>query len=109
MNESDFIIEPDLKITGGDLVIQNANEQNIKHLLIARGNYLLNPGVGVGIYRYQNATITDFRNMVNEIKSQLKRDGYRDVALAGSHNDTTGKSELSVTGERKTNAIRTQL
>jgi hypothetical protein len=109
MFESDLIIEPDLLIQSNDIVIKNANEQNIKHLLIAKGNYILAPAVGVGIYTLQNSSITDYRSIVSKIKQELRNDGYDDVQIGGETDTVTGESQLSVTALRVTTPKETNV
>jgi len=109
MNESDIIIEPDLLIQNGDIVIKNANEQNIKHILIAFGNYLLTPDMGAGLYRLQNSNVQDYREIVSRIKQELKRDGYINTSVGGPFNNATGQTEMNITAERVTIAERSVL
>ena len=97
MTEQDIIIETDLVIQGGDIKIGNANQQNIKHLLIAeKGNYIMNPTVGAGVYRLTNAPINDLRSISATIKNTLITDGYSNIEMNGEFDDKTNQTSLDI-------------
>jgi hypothetical protein len=103
ISENDIIIEDDLKIVNGDISIENANNQNIKHLMIANaGNFYIKPKIGASLYLAQNSSITDYRLLVSRIKSELKNDGYDNIKITGTYDDETQGTELKITAERVT-------
>lgn len=102
ISENDILIEnTDVAITGGDFDIQDCNNQNVKHLLIAdAGNYIISPSLGVGIYRMQNEVVSDFREIFAKIGDQLKKDGYKYPEYTGEN--TSGDAvNLEITAIRE--------
>ena len=102
MIETDIIIEPsDVKILNGDFFIGNANNQNIKHLLVANpGQFLISPTIGIGIYSYQNYATSDGRKLTAKIREELRKDGYDSVRISGVFDYKTSTSELKITANR---------
>jgi hypothetical protein len=107
INENDILIEPtDVKIINGDFAIEDANNQNIKHLCIATpGDYKAAPGVGVSLYNMQNNPINNFQTILSKIRSELRSDGYKNPVISGNQTGLNS-TELEVSAARKTNPIR---
>lgn len=78
ISENDIMIEnDDVKVVNGDFDIRDVNEQNIKHILIAQpGQFISSPSVGAMIWKLQNENITDFREVIRAVASELIKDGY---------------------------------
>lgn len=85
----DIILEDgDLLIRGGDFVVDEAPEQHIEHILLARkGQYRQWPLVGVGIADYHNAPMTTAirTKLEREIKLQIESDGAIGVEVEVSN------------------------
>jgi len=108
--ETDILIEPDLKISSGDLNIGAATNENIKYLLIANpGQFLISPTIGMGLYNYQNSAISDSRKLVNDITNQLRTDGYANIRISGEYNDQTQSTDLTVTADRNNKPARMRI
>ncbi len=72
---NDLMISDDLEIRYGDFVLGHADEQSLRHLLIASpGDYKQNPIVGCGVRKAKNGVISRFLH--RNIKVQLKADGF---------------------------------
>ena len=101
ISENDIIIEnDDVLIVDGDFSIQNANNQNIKHICIAQpGNYIGAPSVGARIYKMQNDNFNDFREILSTIAQQLKKDGYNYPDFINETTDPDN-AQLTVTAKR---------
>ncbi len=102
ISENDIIIEQtDVQILNGDFDVQDANNQNIKHLLIGKpGDYKIFPSVGVGIYYMQNADLNNFSVTLSKIREQIIKDGYKNPDISGRQTGDV-KSELEITAIRK--------
>lgn len=87
ISEIDIIIDPtDVKIKDGDFDLQDANSQNLKHILIANpGDFLISPKIGGRINNSINYPSTDFRDFVANISRTLQNDGYSEVNVSGEH------------------------
>lgn len=102
ISENDIIIEPtDVKTLNGDFDIQDANNQNIKHLCVASpSNYKISPEIGVGIYNMQNLPINSFNIILAKIRSVLINDGYKNPKITGQQTGLD-ESDLEITAIRK--------
>ena len=74
----DFIIEEDLLIVGNDFALQEADQQNLQHLLLSqKGSYKEFPILGVGIKKFINSPDATSRlRLENEIDKQLTYDNF---------------------------------
>lgn len=111
MADFDIIIENnDVIIENGDFAIREATQQNFMHIIIADGgNYKTAQTVGVGIYKFQNAPVTDGRVFNKTIKTQLKADGYQNINIYGQYEESTNETQLKVEGVRVNAAPRQTL
>ncbi|WP_166922004.1 hypothetical protein [Flavobacterium poyangense] len=75
---TDFIIEEDLLIVGNDFALQEADQQNLQHLLLSqKGSYKEFPILGVGIKKFINSPDATSRlRLENEIDKQLTYDNF---------------------------------
>jgi len=105
MDELGLIIEPDLVFdTDNDLMVANSHDQNIMHILLAeKGNFYGSPLVGMGIGKYQNATLTDPRAFVTNATKELENDGLSNVTITGGQTSLTLNADK--VKEFKTQAI----
>jgi hypothetical protein len=75
-NAKDIIFVDDLVIKNGDFVVSESDGQHIEHILRAdRGQFRQFPLVGVGLQKQDNASV-DRQRLKQEIKLQLRADGY---------------------------------
>lgn len=74
----DFIIEEDLLIVDHDFALQEADQQNLQHLLLSqKGSYKEFPILGVGIKKFINSPDATSRlRLENEIDKQLTYDNF---------------------------------
>ena len=78
---SDLLLDEtgDLAVSNGDFVIGLSDNQNIEQIIdSARGEWLFQPSVGVGIKRFLNGNIS-FAQLETLIQQQLVLDGYSDI------------------------------
>jgi hypothetical protein len=99
--ENDIIIEnTDAIVVNGDFSVQDANNQNIKHICYAQpGNYIGAASVGAMIWKFQNSEFNDFREVLSAIAQELKKDGYEYPDFINESNDPESL-EMTVTAKR---------
>ena len=74
---NDFIINDDIQIKDGDLVVAFSDDQNIEFILRAKpGHFYQFPTLGVGVVDLIKAKI-DRQALKQTIKQQLEADNYR--------------------------------
>jgi len=97
MEENDILIEnTDVAVLNGDFDIQDCNNQNLKHLIIAvPSNYVISPKVGASVYTFQNMPVTDPRELFAKISNELKNDGYKTPVFGGSSDLESTDLEVS--------------
>ena len=77
----------DLLLSGGDLVVDAADEQHVALLLLTeKGEWRQSPATGVGLRRHQAGPMdaAEQAALSREIRIQLERDGYQVNAVAVS-------------------------
>lgn len=78
MPRLDIIIEPDLRIEGGDLFVGPSDETNSLYITFAaKGQLRTNPLLGVGLVEFTNAPISESRSLAKALREEHNRDGYR--------------------------------
>ena len=78
MISNDILIEPDLQVKDGDIVIGPSDDNNSMYITYSqKGQLRVNPLLGVGVINYINAPNSAARSLVRAIRSEHKRDGYR--------------------------------
>ncbi|MGJ1244295.1 MULTISPECIES: hypothetical protein [Sphingobacterium] len=83
----DFLIDDDILIQGGDLVIGNSDRQHQKHILIAqKGEYRQFPELGVGINNILSGE--DATKMLIEAKRNFEYDRMKVKELRFTEENT---------------------
>lgn len=78
MEQNDVLIEPDLVLKNGDIVIGPADDANTLYITFAqKGQLRINPLLGVGILSYTNAADPSGRDLAKAMRQEHKRDGYQ--------------------------------
>lgn len=78
----DIILNDDIQIVNGDLLVEFSDEQHIEHILLAKpGDYKNVPWIGIGIESYLQAPITGKTTQLleKEIKLHLESDTAKKV------------------------------
>lgn len=76
-----ILIDNDLKIADGDLVVGNSDEQHQELLIVcSKGDFKEKPTVCVGSYEFLKDE--DISGLLAEIKKEFERDGLQVNALA---------------------------
>lgn len=99
MQYNDFLLDDefDLLIEDNDLVIGNADEQDMKLLLLTmKGEWKTQPLTGAGLERFQKSTADEAPAMVKEIKSQLAQNGFQNIKV-----DSRTLGQPKVSADRK--------
>ena len=86
----------DLKIEGGDLVVEPSDDRHVNMILIsARGNFLFNPTVGVDLFSFLNST-GQADVLRRDIQEQMTLDGFRvDDIQFSEENDKLGSININ--------------
>lgn len=89
-NAKDIIFDGDLVIENGDFLVAESDGQHIEHILRAdRGQFRQSPLVGVGLQKQDNAS-PNRQKLKQEIKLQLRADGFTVKKLELSDGDVLG-------------------
>lgn len=88
MDNKDIILDDnnEIKMLNGDLVIDDATQQNIAIILLSnQGDFKQHPLTGIGIMRYLNSPInaTLKAKLYREIKLQFEDNGLTDMNVEG--------------------------
>jgi len=77
MKSFDFILEPDLNIIDGDLVIEESDNYNVMYTLVARkGQLYRHPDLGVNFQKFEKAKVYDGRQISRDVLVEMEVDGY---------------------------------
>ncbi len=96
MISNDILIEPDLLIKDGDIVVGPSDDNNSMYITYAQpGQLRVNAILGVGIIDFINAPGSAARSLVRAIRAEHKRDGYR-VTNLDIKTDQDGNQTLSM-------------
>ena len=105
LDSLDIIIEPDLKISDGDISIEKADDRNIQYIVYSdSGQFRKTPVIGVGIVSFINAPTEDGRNIRKKIRQELEKDGYLLKQLDSSENEDGG-TEIEIKANKTTSKL----
>lgn len=98
MAVKDIIFDEDIEFSGGDLKVEESDQQHIEHIMKAKpGQFYQNPTIGVGIDDFKNSNINQ-PFIKQKVKENLEADNYR---VNGIDIITGGNGfQLSITAKR---------
>ena len=93
------VVDDDMVIQNGDLLVDKSDQQHIEHILKANpGHFYKDPLIGIGILKYQNATVTP-GIIEQRIRLHLKSDNYR-VKFLKVRQQSGGPMQTFIDAER---------
>lgn len=99
-----YTITGELQFVNGDIKIMDNANYNLAECLYfsSKGEFKKSPTVGLNIRKYINSSVTNisFQNLKNEIRSELKNDGFSINDLLITYNQKIKDYEIKTNCDR---------